>query len=698
MLLFHEERADDASQTFRGRPRRRGHRVKPAELRFFRNYNRTIGVAYAALLLGLAGFFAYQLQVNMRKEVAFIQGEVERHGQLMEFVLRSSTDQVEALRMAAGRSVASEDRAARRCGNGDRLGEARQLREGARGFDRDGLIDRDAGGNLVGEGRLAGRDAAFYCDLESALALDGHLRSLAFHLPNAARTRFVSAQGFHLVAPWRPAREIPFERRLYEDPVWRAGQPAANPDRQKYWAPVVFGGQDVGLLAPVAAPVYDRDRFMGVLAVDMSLDYLHRVNASFGYPLGAVSLVDGDGRVLAHPGLYADPLSVQAPARLQQVFSPAVLPSVQALAQLPDGQAVQRGGTLLIRHAFSAAPWQMVYSVPRGELWAKLLLERAPSMLVVLLGMGLLMVITYVVSSREFVGPAAKLVTHLVAESNFQPQPVPKVPKAWRPWFDAITRAFRQSVELTLLRKELDIAARMQQSILPRHWPDDPRFDMWGTTVAAREVGGDFYDHFPLAGGRCAMVVADVSGKGIGAGLFAMVSKTLLRSVATQRQAAPSEVALHVNNGLCADNDASMFVTTFHAQYDPATGRMAYVNAGHPPPLLIAASGATRWLPATGGTAFGVMEDLSYKEAQWQLVPGDTLLMFTDGVSEAENAQGEQFGQQRLQALFEGRPTTAPREAIERVLKAVNDFASGTPQFDDITCMAVHCDRVGEVA
>jgi phosphoserine phosphatase RsbU/P len=668
---------------------------RSAEPRFFRNYNRTIAVAYGALLLGLALFFGYQLRVTMDQELAVIQGEVERHGQHLEFVLRSSADQAEALRMAAGRAHTSEDAAPRRCATPERLLLA-SLREEQGGFHRDALAQRDGGGNLVGTGRLAGRRAEFYCDLEAALSLDGHLQSMPFHLPNVARTRFLAVEGFQLVSPWRPAREAPFVPKLFEDPVWTLGQAQVNPERRKFWGPPYFAGEETGLLAPVAAPVYDRQRFMGVVSIDLSLDYLHRVNGRFGYPLGTVSIVDAQGRVLAHPALYADPLWVRAAADMGQVL-PASIASAERLATLPAGTPVLRDGVWLVRHAFTAAPWQMVYSVPQVALWSKLAFEHAPPMLAVLVAMALLMVITYAVSSREFVGPAAQLVRHLVAESNFQPQPVPRVPAAWRPWFDAITRAFRQSMELGVLRKELDIAARMQQSILPRHWPQDPRFGLWGMTAAAREVGGDFYDHFAIDPQRIGLVVADVSGKGIAAGLFAMVSKTLLRAVAVQRQAAPDEVAQHVNNGLCVDNDSSMFVTAFFAQYEPPTGRLAYVNAGHPPPLLVDAKGAARWLPARGGCAFGVMDDAPYAQAEIQLAPGELLLMFSDGVNEAENAQGEPFGLERVLALYQGRPVVDAREAVQRLVDCVQSFASGVEQFDDITCLALCCTRWGDL-
>jgi len=672
---------------------------------FFRRYNRIIVQAYALLLLGLAGFFAYQLRAAFNDELALLQGHVERHAQFLEFVLASSADELESLRMAAADGPLTGD--ACRTGR-DAVGRP-GWRQGPDGFSLDGVTERDATGNLVGQGWLAGREARFYCDLGVALRLDGQARALAFNLPQAARARFIAAAGFHLEAPWQPAAQMPFSREVFDDPVWRRGQAAANPDRRRFWAPVYFGGQAAGLLAPVAAPVYVRDRLVGVLAIDTSIDYLNRINRGFGHPVGSVAIIDGFGQVLAHPGLLADPLAVRGPRRFSEAIPASVAADLAALVRLPAGKPLVTGDHVVMRRAFVAAPWQLVYVAPRSALQRKNIREHGRSMAAVLLATGLLMALAYGLTLREFVGPAARLVAHVQAVSGGQeasgadalPARVATrpLPPAWRPWFDSVTRAFGESVQLGSLRKEVDIAARLQQAILPRQWPGDERFTLWGTMRPAKDIGGDFYDHFALAGGaRCGLVVADVSGKGISAGLFGMVSKTLLRAVATQRQSTPGQAAGEVNDALCADNDTMMFVTTFLGDYDPATGGLVYVNAGHPAPLLVRAGGALEWLPYTAGTAFGVADGLVYQEARVTLAAGDTLVVFTDGVTEAIDAGGAEFGTGRLAALFEGRAAPTPREAVERVLQAVADFAPEGEPFDDITCVVLRCNRVGVAA
>lgn len=661
-------------------------------LHFYRNYNRILASAYAVLLLALSAFFIFQLRQGVREEVTLIEGEFDRHAQFLEFVLRSSADEVDSLRMAASALRLS----GRGCVQGRLAVQQGDLQASDAGFNRDAASDRDASGNLVGVGALAGRSDDFYCDLGTALGLGNRLAAMAFHLPHVARGSFISTQEFQLHYPWQASPQVPWDPAVRQQPLWRLGQQQANPERLKYWVPPYFAGQELGLLAPVGAPVYAGDRFLGVVAVEMSLDYLNRVNNAFAYRPGMVAVVDAQGRVLAHPGLFTHALGVRAAGRFEEAFASSVLASVDALGRLPQDKAVDSGGAYVIRHGFVSAPWQLVFVVPRAALWHKLLYERGPLLLAVLAALAALMAVTYRVTVREFVSPAARLVDHVAAESSFQPRPIPRVPPVWRPWFEAISRAFRESVQLGSLRRELDIAARMQQSILPRRWPQDPRFTLWGTMQPAREIGGDFYDHFALADGALGLVVADVSGKGVSAGLFAMVSKTLLRSVATQRPLSPGQVLAQVNDALCEDNDEGMFVTAFHAHYQPATGALAYANAGHPPPLLLRAGGSVHGLPLPPQPALGVVPGVAYGIAQVSLAPGDLLLLFTDGVSEAVDTQAREFGCERLAALFQGQPGPAPREAVQRVQDAVAAHAAGADPFDDITCVALACHRLGE--
>jgi sigma-B regulation protein RsbU (phosphoserine phosphatase) len=400
-------------------------------------------------------------------------------------------------------------------------------------------------------------------------------------------------------------------------------------------------------------------------------------------------LVDAQGTVLAHPVMVKTALEQQSTERMAALLPADLQASVEQLRQLPDNQAPDLGDSVVVKHHFVSAPWQLVCMVPQRELCLQLLKDNGGSMLAMFLGLTSLIVVMYAVTAIEFVVPATKLVQHLAAESQFHPRPVPKVPFPWRPWFETVSKAFRESLQLMSLRQELDIAANMQQAILPRHWPDNANFALWGTMRSAKEVGGDFYDHFTLKSGRTGIVVADVSGKGVPAALFGMVSKTLLRATATQKTPEPDAVMASVNDGLCQDNDTCMFVTVFYAVFDPMQGSLTYVNGGHPPPLLIHSNGASEFLPSTDGIALGVADGMPFAQHTIQLAAGDTVLIYTDGVTEAFNPDAEEFTQARLPGLFAQSPPAGVHDVVRRTVAAVDNFSAGEPQSDDITCVAL---------
>ena len=242
--------------------------------------------------------------------------------------------------------------------------------------------------------------------------------------------------------------------------------------------------------------------------------------------------------------------------------------------------------------------------------------------------------------------------------------------------------------KLVALQNELSVANKMQQSILPTNFPKGPGFEIFGSMKPAREVGGDFFDVLPLDNGRIGLVVADVSDKGVPAALFMMASRTLLKGAAIGH-AEPGEVLSEVNQLLQEDNDAAMFVTVFYAIFDPASGELSYANGGHNPPLVAHADGSTTLLPPTGGVALGVVPDVAYQESSVPLRPGDRVVFYTDGVTEAENDRGEQFGLEGLCAVFAARPPEDVRTTNAAVFDAVDAFVGQAPQFDDVTCLTL---------
>ena len=257
---------------------------------------------------------------------------------------------------------------------------------------------------------------------------------------------------------------------------------------------------------------------------------------------------------------------------------------------------------------------------------------------------------------------------------------------------------------LLALARELDVARRIQQSIVPTRFPPFPhRTDVaiHASMQPARSVGGDFYDYFFIDEHRLAFAIGDVTGKGVPAALFMAVSRTLLRSTAA-RGSSPGECLASVSASLCAEDVGGMFVTCFYGVLDTRTGRIEMCNAGHNPPYILRADGSLACTPQAGGFMLGMFADASYDSATVDLGPGDSLVLFTDGVTEAANPGDEQFEEERLEATLQrlaaaGGQVTA-EQIVAGVMADVQQFASGAPQADDITMLVLTWAAQGSVA
>lgn len=249
--------------------------------------------------------------------------------------------------------------------------------------------------------------------------------------------------------------------------------------------------------------------------------------------------------------------------------------------------------------------------------------------------------------------------------------------------------AMQSRDRLVALEHELDVANKMQQAILPTVFPATDAYQTYGSMNPAREVGGDFFDIMPLDDGRIGLAIADVSDKGVPAALFMMSSRTLLKGSAIGL-GQPGNILREVNDLLYADNETMMFVTLLYAVYDPATGQLTYANGGHNLPVIVHPDGSSDILPGTDGIALAVLPGADYEQRSITIAPGDSVIFYTDGVTEAVNTEGEEFGMERLSAVFAGGGASDCQSATQAVLDAVQDFAGEAPQFDDITCLVLH--------
>ena len=255
-----------------------------------------------------------------------------------------------------------------------------------------------------------------------------------------------------------------------------------------------------------------------------------------------------------------------------------------------------------------------------------------------------------------------------------------------------IKSAQKEHAELVDIQSDLSVAREIQQGILPRTFalklPDADSMDVFASMEAAKDVGGDFYDFFPIDDHRIGFAIADVSGKGVPAAIFMAVSHTLIKATGI-RDLASNECMETVNDILCGESVGSMFVTVFYGIYDLQTGMIDYTNAGHNPPYILHADGSVEMLKNDGNLVLGVMEGMKYTRNSLQLNPGDALVMYTDGVTEAENKEHAQFGESRLEAELAALKGAPSKQIVESVLAKVREFTAGAPQSDDITQLVI---------
>jgi sigma-B regulation protein RsbU (phosphoserine phosphatase) len=257
---------------------------------------------------------------------------------------------------------------------------------------------------------------------------------------------------------------------------------------------------------------------------------------------------------------------------------------------------------------------------------------------------------------------------------------------------DEVTRHLdRMERELASAR---EIQLGMVPSVFPAPGPDHP-VEVFAMLEPARQIGGDLYDVFTLPTGHLVLVVADVSDKGAPAALFMARTKTLTRLVATLAPGGPgavpdpADILARVNVELCHDNEQGMFVTLFLGLLDPGTGALTFCNGGHGAPYVIAADGRVSPLAGARCKPLGIRPSFAYETVSCALAPGDGLFVYTDGITEAMDAAGELFSEERLEAALAEHAAAAPRALVDAVIARVREFEGGAPPSDDIAALAV---------
>ncbi len=250
------------------------------------------------------------------------------------------------------------------------------------------------------------------------------------------------------------------------------------------------------------------------------------------------------------------------------------------------------------------------------------------------------------------------------------------------------SEVYEQSLMYSQISQELRLAGRIQASFLPNKFPNIPGWQLSVTLLPARDTSGDFFDVIELSEGRLGIIVADVADKGVGAALYMALSRTLIRTYAVEYDAEPEVVFFAANRRLLNDARANLFVTAFYGILDPSTGILTFCNAGHNPPLIIRSEekGSVEMLKRNG-IAIGIDENATWTQSSVKINPGDLLILYTDGIPEAQDTKGAFFGEEKLIEIIQQNNSRPAYEIQNSILEEIEKFVGDSAQFDDITLM-----------
>ena len=566
--------------------------------------------------------------------------------------------------------------------------------------------------------------AANMTDLLAALFDNTHINSSYVALPS----------GVMLLADDHPSTKFDSNGDLIPIPIrerpWYTGAVTA---RDLVFTDVVrdvFTGE-IGIMC--AAPVYRGEELAAVVGADLFLDSMAQaVDASDDGGDGFVCIINEQGHVIFSPrteGVFqVKPANEAADLRRSDDTALAALlgDAFHTLTE-PVLVTVDGSGYYMCGAPIGTVGWVLVNAVSQKtadrvaaqmndqydsilntayDTFYRNLSHSRTTILVLLLVASVLALSCALILAKRIVNPLETITTRIqnlggknlqfVMEDAYRTgdeievlaDSFAKLSAKTLRYVDEVTRI---TAEKERIGAELNMATAIQASQLPQLFPPFPNrkeFDLYATMDPAKEVGGDFYDFFLVDNDHIALVMADVSGKGVPAALFMMVSRVLIKTH-LQNGESPAEALCNVNELLCESNDAGFFVTVWAAVLEISTGKGIAVNAGHEHPAIHRANEEFALVTYRHSPAVATMEGLKFREHSFMLHPGDSFFVYTDGVAEAANAENELFGTERMLDALNEDPDADPQTILKNVREGIDGFVSGAEQFDDITMLCL---------
>lgn len=463
------------------------------------------------------------------------------------------------------------------------------------------------------------------------------------------------------------------------------------------------------LMCTYSVPLQRDGKFAGVVTVDLSLDHLRKELNRIDLANGSCVLVSRTGTFVSHPN--SELIMAETIFGLAEAYNVPELAEVgyQMTATIP------RSGVARI-HDYQTGAWKwIVYAPVRSAGWslAALISEDAVMKDVyerlhrqsafLMAGLSLMLLCVLVVAAwitrpLERLADAAKLVAGGDLSTQVTGIRSRDEIGQFATTFNQMVRDLKQNVEATIretaarqaMEKELQVARQIQTSLLPSQRPPFPErheFSLAAENEPARYMAGDFFDFWFLDQDVLALVIADVVGKGVPAAMFMAVSRTAIRNFSTAGRG-PGETLALANRALAAENREQMFVTVFYAHYHTRTGQLVFANGGHNPPYLVRSTGQIDGLGTSTGPIVGVFEDATYDECQATLGPGDLLVLYTDGVTEAQDEAGQLLGDEGFRRILEQVHSQPVDVLCQSIIRQVDRYRNHEAQ-DDVTLLAL---------
>ena len=526
---------------------------------------------------------------------------------------------------------------------------------------------------------------------------------------------------------------------------WATGIPAGFDPRQREWYTRAKQNKSLGWTSTMIdavsgtpmvtcyKPVYDeKRRLIGVVGADVTAETINQkiIGTQIGKN-GYAFLIDGKGNIIAHPSMQGTGRKWDEAVESGNLLNAKDPELARIAAEMVDGMAgVGRcrldGTEKFIAYApVPSTGWSIGVAMPIDEIVAPVqatkeridavtadfsskINRQINEMLtaMILTSAGIIVVVAGIayLLARRITRPIIALNrgVQVIGQGDLDHRlvvttgdEIQDLAGAFNKMSEDLKVYIRHLQETTSAREriesELRVATEIQTSMLPRTFPPFPdrkEFDLYATMQPAREVGGDFYDFFFISHSKLCLIIGDVCGKGIPAALFMAISKTLLRTEALH-EPTPDRVLFSVNNTLCPDNEACMFFTGLCAVLDTQTGELTIANGGHNPPLLCPAGGEFQYIKLPRGLVVGAMPDTDYVSNTYSLKKHDTLVMYTDGVTEAMDGEGRLYSEARLLSCLNDLCGRSVADIVHGVRADIETFTGGTEQSDDITMLVI---------